>query len=126
MKRVPLKRRPKKRLSASALDVRKLWREGVLTACGNRCAAGPSYCSGPLQCHHILPKRVLKREGHEDRFWSVSNGLALCEFHHMSHENRSRVIDAALLPNAAWTFARELGLGWWLERMYDAAESEAA
>lgn len=126
MKRSPLKRRSRKRLSAAALDARKLWREGVLAAGGHRCAVGPSFCSGPLQCHHILPKRVLRCEGYEDRFWAVPNGLVLCEFHHMSHENRSRVIDAALLPSTAWAFARDLGMDWWLERFYGAAESEAA
>lgn len=118
MKRAPLKRRSSKRLSKAALDVRKLWRERVLEVGGYRCAVGPSYCSGPLQCHHILPKRVLRREGHEDRFWAVPNGLVLCEFHHMSHENRSRVVPAAALSQEAWSFARDLGLDWWLERFY--------
>lgn len=121
----PLRNRSRKRAPKLTVDARKLWRESVLELAGYRCAVGPSYCSGPLQCHHILPKRVLRREDHEDRFWAIANGLALCEFHHMSHEARSIVIPAVCLPHEAWDFAQSLGLDWWLERFYG-AEDEAA
>jgi hypothetical protein len=117
-RRKPLRRRARNTSPALQIDARRLWRQAVLRSDGYRCVLAPSGCTGALQAHHPLPQQLLKREGYADRLWAVENGLTLCEGHHMAFERSALEIPAALLHPETWTFARSLGLAWYLERTY--------
>lgn len=124
---LPARKKPKQRARGkqAKCDVtlaRRFWREQTIR--GGCVMPGPH--EGPRQGHHILPKRVLKREGFEDRFWDTRNGLCLCELHHVRHERRLQAVPRSLLPEGAFAFAGEMGLGWWLERFYPEDEREVA
>lgn len=75
-----------------------------------RCALCPARA---VHQHHLIPKRVLKREGHADKLKDPRNLLGLCVTHHMDHENWAghgeRRLARHHLTAEAWEFARELG-----------------
>lgn len=79
-----------------------------------------------LEVHHLIPKRLLKVEGHADRLWDRENGMVVCRTCHGRHENAFARIPATRIPHEGWTFAQELGLDWYLERIYGAQDEEAA
>jgi hypothetical protein len=95
--------------------IREAWRASVVVG---GCVLADDECRGPVQAHHVLPKRVLKREGHEAKLWDQRNGVGLCELHHARVERRIQALPAALIPAGAWAFADEIGLRWWLDRFY--------
>lgn len=78
-----------------------------------------------LEVHHLIPKRLLKTEGHANRLWDTANAMVLCRLCHARHENAFARIPAGRIPHEGWQFAQELGLDWYLERIYG-AEDEAA
>lgn len=67
-----------------------------------------------LQAHHILPKRFL--DG--DPKWDPRNGLGLCQYHHMRHENWVQRIPRALLPPYVHDFASEQQMTFQLDQEY--------
>lgn len=123
MKRAPLKRGWKKTVRPRYSPIAsEAWRASVVLG---GCVLASDECQGPVQGHHVLPQRVLKREGYEARLWDPRNGIGLCELHHTRHERRLAVVPLLLLPDAAIAFAEEVGLGWWLERFYAPQEQAA-
>lgn len=78
------------------------------------------------EVHHLIPKRLLKAEGHADRLWDRDNAMVLCRVCHARHENAFARIPATRISHEGWRFAQELGLDWFLERTYGAVDEEAA
>ena len=81
--------------------------------------------SDQREVHHLIPKRLLKSEGYVDRLWDRANAMVLCRICHARHENAFARIPAGRIPHEGWRFAQDLGLDWYLERVYG-AEDEAA
>lgn len=77
------------------------------------------------EVHHLIPKRLLKAEGHGDQLWNRDNAMVLCRLCHARHENAFARIPASRIPHEGWRFAQDLGLDWYLERIYG-AEDEVA
>lgn len=71
-----------------------------------------------LEGHHVLPQQLLKREGLHGKLWDVRNGLGLCRYHHARHESYAQRVPRDVVPNDAFDFADELGLGWAIDREY--------
>lgn len=71
-----------------------------------------------LQAHHIIPQRVLKREGKAHMLWVEGNGMCLCEYHHQRHENWTQRVPRHLVTKAAEEFAAYVGLDYLLDRDY--------
>lgn len=86
---------------------------------------GCAICHGQteLEVHHLIPKRLLKAEGHVDKLWARENGLVLCRTHHARHESGFARVPASVLPHESWAFAQDIGLDWFLERIYGAEEA---
>ena len=76
---------------------------------------------GWVDAHHIVPARVLKRLGLHDHLWDERNRLWIGRTAHDAHTNRSRPLLLSQLPDSAFEFVEELGLGHVLEREYEAA-----
>lgn len=100
---------------------RELWAMGM-SEC-RVCPAEGSECEGPIQGHHVIAKQTLKRHGLHLHLWDVRNRLPVCEHRHAQHTNASKPIPREFVSAAAWEFAAEVGLEWWLDRFYP---SEAA
>lgn len=104
-------------------------------------------CAGQLDGHHLLPKRVLKRErgsggvrlaattralytgtpSREVEYEAVTigallndgrDGVPACRRHHDLVERALVRIRRAELPRQVEEFAAEIGLGWYLEREF--------
>lgn len=87
----------------------------------------PGPHSGPVQGHHVITRNRLKREGLTAHEWDSRNGVGLCERHHMQHHAYRERLPRELLPESAFVFAADLGLGHVLDREYpesDDAESD--
>lgn len=90
-------------------------------------------CNGRLVRAHLIPRQLLKREGHEalipdSRTWVwACGGLVGSTGHHGQLDySRTLRIPRAALPAAVEAVAAEMGLTWWLEREYGQREDAAA
>lgn len=99
-----------------------MWTDDGVRRVRTDCAIGGWAHGDDLEVHHIVPKRILKREGYADRLWDDRNALVLCRRCHERHELAVRRVPFDLLPPQVHDFAEELGLGWVLERYYDTEE----
>jgi hypothetical protein len=103
--------------------VADIWREDL----GPCVACTPGrQLRGRIDGHHVIPKSVLIRRGFRAFVMDKRNRIALCRTHHSNHHSRSQPIPRELLPEAAFRFADELGLRWYLERHYPASTEAAA
>ena len=116
MKRTPLRRPRRKPAGAIMAD---LWRDG-LGPCAMR---GTTACSGPLQGHHVIEKRALRRRGLDEHLWDKRNRMSLCDHHHAQHTVAHKRIPYDLVPASALEFADELGLTYLIERYYPREEA---
>lgn len=97
-------------------------------AAGTRCwlaAFSSAPCSGRLVRVHLLPKQLLRREGHEALcpdprtwVWGCGGPMGNGGHHGMLDQSRTLRIPRAALPEGLEQLADELGLGWWLDREY--------
>ena len=90
-----------------------------------RCAfAGWSACDGPLDAHHVIPQRVLKRElpadALPDALADPRNGVPVCRRHHDALECRSLRLAPSQAHEGLRAFAAQHGLGWYVEREWAA------
>lgn len=79
-----------------------------------------------IEGHHVISKDRLISWGLRALKWDRRNGVAICRYHHDSHEyavRPSQRIPRRLLPASAWVFADEIGARWVLEddRVYPRA-----
>lgn len=72
-----------------------------------------------LEVHHVISQRRLKRLARDKRLPRLRllilltdprNTMLLCDRCHPGHESRMRRINSENVPQAAWEFARDLGL----------------
>lgn len=82
------------------------------------CPAEGAECAGPVQGHHAIDKRALKRRGLHRYLWDLRNRVPVCEWRHEQHTTRVKPIPRGLLPASVFEFAAELGLSWWVDRFY--------
>lgn len=78
-------------------------------------------CDGPLDAHHLIPQRLLRRELSGDPrldayLHDPRNGVPVCRQHHHVLETRALVVPRRFVPRRAAAFAEELGLVWALDR----------
>lgn len=85
------------------------------------CPAEGGECQGDVQGHHAVSKQALKRRGLHAFLWDTRNKIDVCTHRHEQVTNAYRPISAELLPDDVWAFAADVGLTWWVERMYGAA-----
>lgn len=109
-----------------------MWRRQVLAE--RRClvCGQPGTRTDPLEAHHVLEARALKRAvsavvglTREERdamerklLYDWRNGFAVHRSEHDLHTRAIKRIPLSLLQPRHWAFARELGLEWRLERFY--------
>jgi hypothetical protein len=126
------------------------WVQTLLRAREARLSPGLYGCAGITDGHHLTPKALLKREfphgidlnddgeirataavwRAQDAWPSVRplgvllndgrNGAPVCRRHHDMVEGRLIRIARAELPAEAEAFAKEIGLGWALDRTFGA------
>lgn len=100
-----------------------------------------SPCELPVHDHHIIYRQVLRRCWRAefvrlridpasarplfDRFVTYNvlendprNKFRICYRHHRRHHGGHEQIRRSALPNTVEEFADEIGLVWWLDRMY--------
>lgn len=113
MKRTAIKRRRRRSRTAEERE------ESELFGQGGPCEVDDGHeCQGRVQSHHVVEKAKLKRIGRFDLLWDRRNRMRVCTWRHERHTSGFERIPLALVPAAARAFARELGLDWWLERIY--------
>lgn len=96
-----------------------IWRDGM----GACALVGTTVCSGPLQGHHVVERRALKRRGLEEHLWDKRNRMSLCERHHARHTTAVERIPYSAVPAEAHEFAAELGLTYLIDRYYKKEEA---
>lgn len=116
MKRSPLQRKTRLRRGRRkpvGVIVADIWRDGLhrerCVVCGTR---------SNLDGHHVVPRRVLIRNGFADFVMDRRNRAAACRRCHESHECRHRPILRGELPASVFEFAAELRLEWYIDRHY--------
>lgn len=88
-------------------------------------------CEGQLIHAHLLPQRLLKREGHaaylgDYRTWVYACGglNGSCGHHGAFDTARTLRLPRAAIPEATEQLAAELGLDWYLDREYGTPDTE--
>jgi hypothetical protein len=107
--------------TTAEIEARELFK---VTVCGEPCIGrliDGHVCDGPLQAMHVVPKQTLKRRGLRHLVWDPLNGIAGCYRIHRRHDNKTELIDRALLPARCIEWAREHGLMDALERHWPEA-----
>lgn len=74
-----------------------------------------------VDAHHVIPEQTLRRNGLDAYVMDTRNRLSLCRTHHRRHHDATRRLRRSELPDSVFEFARETGMGWWLEKHYGAA-----
>ena len=117
MKRTALKARRKPSLSAQERLQAAEWRSGMgsCQVCRYEALSG---CLGPVQPHHVVEAKTLKKRGLREYLYDVRNRLPVCEWRHEQHTTRFKPIPRSLIPSSAEEFAAELGLTYLLDRYY--------
>jgi len=77
-----------------------------------------SLCEGNVQAAHLIPKQALRRRGLHEYVWDPRNGIGACERAHRRSDSGLERFPVEVIPESAWEFARELGLEWYLEKLY--------
>lgn len=109
-----------RRLSAHELELALAFK---LAFHGRPCAIhdDPSQCEFPIQVCHLIPKQALRRRGlAAEVTYDPRNALPACYRAHRRSDSGIERFPADRIPDEAWEFASELGLGWMLERLYGA------
>lgn len=122
MKRSGPIRRPKKPpASLEERQLRAAWKAAVGPVC-QVCPVEGGECSGPIQGHHVVAQGALRRRGlaHPTALWDLRIKLDVCERRHDLHTRAIKRIPLELVPPAAFEFAREHRLEWWITRFYAA------
>lgn len=71
--------------------------------------SGTKVTRGIGEVHHPLPKRWLRANGYHQLVWHPDNSMVLTKHEHEQHENGSRRVRFAELPDRAVAFAASLG-----------------
>lgn len=122
MKRTPLKRGQRRRVSAAEREAMAEFHRSTVDrarciVCGKTKAEARA-AGTVLQAHHVLPKAALRKRGLDHLLWDPRNGAPVCESEHSNHTTRYKPISRSALPPAAEEFASEVGLGHLLEAQY--------
>lgn len=114
MRQTPLKRGKRRRLTreqrAAAAEFRGSIEGKPCVVCGRDAE----------EAHHVISADYLRRN-HPGRVYEADNALPLCRDCHGRHTNASRRIPIGHLLRVNREFADELGLGWYLDRYYEAS-----
>lgn len=89
-------------------------------------------CDGRLVKAHLLPRQLLRRQGHPDAIddprsyvWACG-GPCGCSAHHGAFDvARTLRVPRAAIPAGVEELAAELGLLWYLDREYGSLEQAA-
>lgn len=88
-------------------------------------------CEGRLIVAHILPRQLLKREGHPEAVHDprasvpACGGITGCSGHHGRLDGYQLTVPRTALPGGTEALAHELGLGWYLDRRFGPVEAVA-
>lgn len=80
-------------------------------------------CEGDLHAHHVVTQQHLRKRGLSRHAWDRRIGLTVCERGHRRHHSALERIPVDVLPAEVVGFVTDLGLGWYLERYYQASAS---
>lgn len=115
------------------------FRRGVLRRCARDKITGLLICpvckgqfaAREMDAHHIVEQERIKKyvrslrlpkdaevEVMVRRLWDARNGMAVCKDCHQRHTTSFRLIPREALPESAYVFATEIGLGYALDRYY--------
>ena len=116
MKRTALKATRKPSLSPQERLQAAEWRSNMGSC--QVCRYETQSCFGPIQPHHVIEAKTLKKRGLHEHLYDVRNRLPVCEWRHEQHTTRFKPIPRRLIPASAEEFAEELGLTYLLDRYY--------
>lgn len=92
-------------------------------ACFFRDFPDVSPCEGKLRRGHLVPKALLRREGHSMSIWDDRAWEWMCGGHgygnggHHGQFDALRLrIPANMLPTGFREMMREIGMEWWIEK----------
>jgi hypothetical protein len=98
-------------------DPLKTWQEKQKNGCAMQARGA---CYGGIDSHHIIPKVRLKlslgRERGIEAAQDDRNLCALCRYHHHRVTVRALRLREDEVPDRAWEFAADYGLGWSLDK----------
>lgn len=80
----------------------------------------PAECELPLQVAHVIPKQALRRRRLDEYVYDARNGILVCYRAHRRSDAGLERFPVDRLPDSVWEFAAELGLEWYVERLYGA------
>lgn len=113
LKRVELKRRPKKRPPEGPMSPAD-WRRAVFNASGGWCKISRTRARDAddrrFHAHHPLPKSELRARGYFDRVYDPRNGTWLRRGVHLRHEAAVDRVPYTELPASVWDFCTELDI----------------
>ncbi len=85
-------------------------------------------CEGRLIRAHLIPRQLLRREGHGGMVddprtwvWSCGGAMGVGGHHGMLDYSRRLRVPFEALPAGVVEIAEELGLSWWVAREYGPA-----
>lgn len=139
LNRSTLKAKPKKRPLFDEREMRREWHDHVIAQAPTRgrhhvcpvCGVVPSQ-TNRFEAHHVTTKEAIKnyvdglgldaREAAERLarlLWDFRNGLACCQRCHSRHTMAKKRISVRLVTRKHRQFARELGLEYLIDRLYE-------
>lgn len=107
---------------AQAPKPAELWRE-LIFARDQGCVAhaNPSDCTLPIQFHHCIDQKTLRKLGLIHALWSTRIGICVCYGAHRRHTSAVERIPRECLPDEVISFIEDdLKLGYLLERYHPA------
>lgn len=130
-----LRRRMRRRVTADA-D----FRQGMPLVCA-LCGEPQELGARAVDAHHVIPQRRIRswvdEQVHDGAIKAADrpstlrrllsdprNRIPLCRPCHDGVERRKIALSGDLIPDA-WSFAREIGMEWWLERFTEQAALDA-
>lgn len=106
------------------------WVARILTERPKAARSPLQSCDGRTDCHHLIPKRMLRREFQTALVLNAlledaRNGIPTCRRHHDQLESAAIKLARWELPVGVEQFAADVDLGWWLDRTFGERERAA-
>lgn len=128
LKRTPLRRRPKKRVSAAERQRSYRWYVNATQRGCVMCKHFPPVvdkCQLPdvhrMRAHHVVPKAALKQRWLDNEIYNDLNAMGLCEYHHARHHSFTQRVPRSVLTADHEHFALTHNLMWLLDEEYPRA-----
>ena len=108
MKRTVFKRKPWPR-GLGTPEQRYEFKKAVHQADWGCVMVGRSWCDGPLDCCHVIPKQRLRKQGYgPEVIYSVDAAFLACRRHHSRHDNYIERIPDEMIPQRCRDFEERM------------------